>query len=167
MSRRSKRLERGQRALAERLELMHGQVEGIVEVLARIGAAVGVLAARARPSESSPEAELVGDTDEAEVRLFAGWAKRAEALPDTDNVREDLSEGGARMRLIHELHASVACRHPLGIAETIYHAITALHVGDDDDAAQLLEGEADAYRRSIRLEREAAEEREGDSCEPV
>jgi hypothetical protein len=41
------------------------------------------------------------------------------------------------MLLIEDIHAERSDRHPLGIAETLSEAITALHIGYWDEAATL------------------------------
>lgn len=97
--------------------------------------------------DPEPEAEAVlgvGDEDVAgscelaERMLFLGWAGRVERLTH-DGEGQTYSEDDDRFQLIVEIHASVAARHPLGIAESLYRAIGALHVGDDRDAQLALE----------------------------
>lgn len=79
--------------------------------------------------------DVPGSVELAEYELFCGWARRAaDLVPPGKAVRE----GSLRFDLIAELHASVAERHPLGIAESLYSAIGALHCGDDRDAVVTL-----------------------------
>ena len=102
-----------------------------------------------------------------EEQRFSAWAGRARKLPREAGLPE-----GNRLDLIHELHASVAIRHPLGIAERLYEAITGLHVGDDAAGADLgigcavgvLEELAEDERKSREL-REARNSNDVDECE--
>jgi hypothetical protein len=127
------------------LKKLTAQVEGIVEMQARIGAALGTLTAR---FPRRVRGEFVGDTQADEMRLFQGWKRRVADLPPDDGALKDRT---SRMELIEELHASVSARYPLGIAECLYEVITSLHIGEDEEAIKVLEYLVDGERRSIEL----------------
>lgn len=66
-----------------------------------------------------------------EATLFGRWAAVVDdGLPDTLE--------GPRLRLIEELHGSVADRFPLGIAERLYEVIGLLHGQEDELAGDAL-----------------------------
>lgn len=100
-----------------------------------------------------------GSTELAERALFLGWASRVVELGH-GSIHQTLwptrqDEDDPRFVLIAELHASVAARYPLGIAESLYQAIGALHAGDDRDAELTLKDLAQAEMASAMNEKAA------------
>lgn len=67
---------------------------------------------------------------------FCDYANRA-----TSELGPGTKDGSKRMNLIYDIHSTVGMRHPLGIAERLYEAISFLHCGEpaaDEDARALL-----------------------------
>lgn len=93
------------------------------------------------------ESETKCACERCEAVLWRALRMCVFALRDRDNP--DLSEDGARMTVITMLHEQVAARHPLGIAEQLYWAINALHVGDNGDAMNILESLEDDERAVV------------------
>lgn len=86
----------------------------------------------------TPEQREYAAASIADEKLFRGWAERIRAgLPPLPGDETD--EDSPRMALINEIHAEVARRHPLGIAEELYAAISCLHSDADLDALEILD----------------------------
>ncbi|KKN47408.1 hypothetical protein LCGC14_0663210 [marine sediment metagenome] len=101
--------------------------------------------------------ETPGSTELAERSLFLGWAGRVAELDLGDRCLMGADDAPTpRGSLVWELHASVAERHPLGIAESLYNVIGALHTGDDKDAVATLEDLAYAELGAARSEKIAS-----------
>ena len=82
-----------------------------------------------------------------DAERFREWRNRVRRLGGD----LEMAEGSPRMNLIHELHASVCARYPIGIAETLYGIITDLHIGEDRNAIADLEDMIATEEASMRL----------------
>lgn len=90
-----------------------------------------------------------GSTELEERALFLGWAGRVENLEPDDSTDDE----GPRLELVFEIHANLAQRHPLGIAQDLAQAIAALHICDDRDASMVLLELAEAEEAAARAEK--------------
>lgn len=121
---------------------------GLAQALEQEKAGAGVGPFETKPPAPDDDMEA-SRQDEAR---FRGWLERVKAgLPKLHLGMIDARTDDRRMELIHEIHADVAGRWPLGIAEQLGEVIRALHVDDDKDGIELLEDLADTEKRSREL----------------
>ncbi len=116
------------------------------------GACVDLLGPRPEDflEEAAEPSEEPGEVELEERALFLKWSGEVSRLEPGGDPGDPENPRGA---LVLELHASVASRSPIGIAESLYVAINSLHIGEDKEAVLVLEDLAAAELEAAKLEK--------------